>query len=109
MTLGKLIRDGRVAKRMTLRSLAADLNVSVPYLSYVEHDRRSVSLERLAAISRILDIPLSELEAHGGVSRGLVTWLRSRPDVLELLHEARRTGQPLILLPLPRRDSGGGR
>lgn len=98
-SLGQLIRDGRTAKRMTLRELSRRLGVSPPFMHDVEHDRRPLSLDRCKSVSEVLDIPLAELEARAGLSRDLLQWLRSRPDVLAMLHEARRGGQSLVLIP----------
>lgn len=46
---------------MTLRDLARDSRVSLPYLSEIERGRKEVSSEILDAVCRVLDLTLSQL------------------------------------------------
>ena len=61
-TFGQVIREAREAKGMTLRALARALEVSAPFLSDVEHDRRRPSRERLPSFAKVLGVELPVLE-----------------------------------------------
>lgn len=79
VTYGETIRAARVAKRMTLRALARALAVSAPYISDVEHDRRKLSGENEAKVSRLLGINADDL-LNARMSRDLKEWLRRNPE-----------------------------
>ena len=61
MSFGAFIRERRVSKGMTLFDVAAEAQISVPYLSRIERERENVPkddlIRRLAAT---LDIPEDE-------------------------------------------------
>lgn len=59
--LGEVIRDYRHQKGKSLRDIAQTSNVSLSYLSEVENGVKEVSSEVLAAISKGLDVPLSDI------------------------------------------------
>lgn len=59
--LGEVIRDYRHQKGKTLRDLAQASNVSLSYLSEVENGVKEVSSEVLAAISKGLNVPVSQI------------------------------------------------
>ena len=95
MTLGEQVRAAREAKRMTLRALASRMDVSAVFLCDVEKDRRTLSDDRRDQVAKILGIDKTLLDAACGYSRDIAGWLRDRPEVVQLLRESRRTGQPL--------------
>lgn len=94
-TYGETIRDARVAKRMTLRGLAAALELTAPHILNVEKDRRLLSPKSEARVCEVLGIDPVVLEAGKGYTRDLADWIKDNPDLIRLLREHRRTGQPL--------------
>ena len=62
-SLGTLIRDARTVKRITLRELARRMGVSAPYLSDVEHDRRTLSIDRCADVAWLTSWPMLWLDS----------------------------------------------
>jgi len=69
--IGSVLREERFAQERTLRDVASDAAVSLPYLSEVERGRKDVSSEVLGAISRSLDLsPADVLERAARRIRG---------------------------------------
>jgi transcriptional regulator with XRE-family HTH domain len=62
--IGNVFRRLRRERGITLRELAEQAQVSVPYLSEIERGRKEPSSEILAAICRALDLELSDLLAE---------------------------------------------
>jgi transcriptional regulator with XRE-family HTH domain len=56
--IGSTLRRLRLEQGKTLRDLARESAVSLPYLSEVERGRKEASSEILATLSRALDVPL---------------------------------------------------
>lgn len=73
--IGSVFRRLRRELGITLRELAEQAQVSVPYLSEIERGRKEPSSEILAAICRALDLELSDLLAE--VQFDLTTAVRS--------------------------------
>lgn len=61
MHQGEKIRQARLAKGMSQSDLAAALGVTKPAISRYELGQRHLSPDQLAAISKILDVPITEL------------------------------------------------
>jgi transcriptional regulator with XRE-family HTH domain len=95
-SLGEAIRRAREAKGMSLRQLATAVGVSAPFLSDLEHGRRSTT--RLPDIARVLGISIVDLDALSAkVDRELKAWIEANPALVSLLRESKRTRRPLIL------------
>ncbi|MFG1817669.1 TetR family transcriptional regulator [Kribbella sp. NPDC049174] len=60
-TIGRRVRQLRMARGVSLRRLAADLEVSPATLSAVENGRTGVDAVRLAQIAGLLDVPVEQL------------------------------------------------
>ena len=73
--IGNVFRRLRRERGITLRELAEQAQVSVPYLSEIERGRKEPSSEILAAICRALDLELTDLLAE--VQFDLATAVRS--------------------------------
>lgn len=56
--IGSTLRRLRLEQGRTLRDLARDSAVSLPYLSEIERGRKEASSEILATLSRALEVPL---------------------------------------------------
>lgn len=69
--VGAILRGHRERQGRTLRDVAEDARVSVPYLSEVERGRKEASSEVLAAVCRALGLRLVDLvgEAHAHLAR----------------------------------------
>ncbi|WP_285729416.1 helix-turn-helix transcriptional regulator [Nocardiopsis sp. ATB16-24] len=80
--IGELLRRTRTEQNRTLREVAQEARVSLPYLSEIERGRKEASSEVLAAVYRSLGLNLTDVlgELHerttagrlrrDGVSRG---------------------------------------
>jgi len=89
---------------MTLRGLAATLEISAAHLSDIEHNRRRPSDDLLRKIARSLRKTGATFEALEHLATGLDPdtreWAASTPGVRKLLRTLRQSGQhPLDILP----------
>jgi len=66
--IGDVLRRARISQGRTLREVSDSALVSLGYLSEVERGRKEASSELLGAISRALDVPLSEVLADAGAA-----------------------------------------
>jgi transcriptional regulator with XRE-family HTH domain len=57
--VGARIRRRRTERGLTLAAVAAETGLNVGYLSQVENDKASPSLETLAALAAALDVPIA--------------------------------------------------
>jgi transcriptional regulator with XRE-family HTH domain len=64
--LGEVLRRTRLDQGRTLAEVAADANVSMPYLSELERGLKEASSEVLAAICDALEIDLADVLAQIG-------------------------------------------
>ncbi|MER5432501.1 helix-turn-helix transcriptional regulator [Streptomyces sp. NPDC002588] len=78
--VGDVLRRERQAQERTLKDVADEARISMPYLSEVERGRKEASSEVLAAAAHALGLSLGDLltRAHGELVR--VTAVRSRPS-----------------------------
>jgi transcriptional regulator with XRE-family HTH domain len=65
-TLGDYVRQARLAKALSLRDLAAKLDLAPSYLSDIENDRRVPSEEVLRRLSTELELDFDQLMAFAG-------------------------------------------
>jgi transcriptional regulator with XRE-family HTH domain len=65
-TLGDLIREGRVGKKLGLRELARKLDITPSYLSDIENNRRVPSEELLRELAYTLELDFDCLMALAG-------------------------------------------
>ncbi|CAL9627859.1 helix-turn-helix domain-containing protein [Streptomyces sp. enrichment culture] len=75
--VGDVLRRERLAQERTLKDVADEARISMPYLSEVERGRKEASSEVLAAAAHALGLGLGDLlaRAHGELVR--VTTLRT--------------------------------
>jgi len=77
-TLGSLLRSLRLRNRWTLKEMSQRASIPVSTLSKVEHDRLTLTYDKLVQLSQRLNIPISELFADpGGPVEPAVTARRS--------------------------------
>jgi transcriptional regulator with XRE-family HTH domain len=76
-TLGSLLRSLRLRNRWTLKEMSERSSIPVSTLSKVEHDRLTLTYDKLVQLSQRLNIPISELFADTGAAEPAVTARRS--------------------------------
>jgi transcriptional regulator with XRE-family HTH domain len=76
-TLGSLLRSLRLRNRWTLKEMSGRTSIPVSTLSKVEHDRLTLTYDKLVQLSQRLNIPISELFADAGAAEPAVTARRS--------------------------------
>jgi transcriptional regulator with XRE-family HTH domain len=76
-TLGSLLRSLRLRNRWTLKEMSERSSIPVSTLSKVEHDRLTLTYDKLVQLSQRLNIPISELFADAGAAEPAVTARRS--------------------------------
>ena len=76
-TLGALLRSMRSRKGWTLKEMSATTGIPVSTLSKVEHDRLTLSYDKLFQLSRRLGVRMSELFAEDDDAPQQVTARRS--------------------------------
>ena len=69
MTVGARIRSRRKECGLTLKMLSVKCNISVSFLSDIEHGRRNPSLDKLRAIAEGLDTTVSQLLGEEGTTK----------------------------------------
>jgi transcriptional regulator with XRE-family HTH domain len=82
-SLGKQVRDARVAANQTLRGLARDLGLSPSYLNDIEFDRRVPSTEVLRQIADRLALDVDALLAAAGrvgIAKDAEQYIRETPS-----------------------------
>lgn len=95
-TLGEAVRMLREERRITLRALAERIGVSAPFLSDVEHNRRST--DKLPELAEALGVPVEDLQRlDGRVPPDLKEWLAANPGLVSLLKEMQKSGEPVPL------------
>lgn len=62
--IGDLLRRTRTGQGRTLREVAEDAQVSLPYLSEIERGRKEASSEVLAAVYRSLGLSIADVLAE---------------------------------------------
>jgi transcriptional regulator with XRE-family HTH domain len=70
--LGRLIRQFRQNKRMTVQQLAEKAELSAPYVSQLEHDKASPSIPTLRRIAAALDVHIVEFFADEIIKEPIV-------------------------------------
>ena len=74
--LGVAIRLLRRARRLTIEDLAFAAKMHPTYLSGIERGRRNPTWDKLAALARALDIPVSALARDAEVQMQLAARMR---------------------------------
>ena len=84
-SLGEVLRDARVAKDMSLRALAGQLDITPSYLSDIENDRRIPAEDVLASLSGALGLDFDDLMALAGrFGEEAERYLRKQPTAVKL-------------------------
>jgi transcriptional regulator with XRE-family HTH domain len=91
-TLGAAIRYLREKRGLTLRALATAIKISAPFLSDIEHNRRST--DKLPRFAKVLDVDLEELQRFDGrLTSDMREWIAANPALVALLKDIRASGR----------------
>ena len=99
ITFGEWVRRGRVQKEVSLRTLAARLDITPSYLSDIENDRRVPAEDVLRRFADVLELDFDELMARAGrFGEDIERYMKSQPEAVRLfrrISEARMTPDKL--------------
>ena len=59
--LGRRIREERIRIGLTQEQIAEKINVSTPYVGFIERGKRSVTLEKLILLADCFQLPIDAL------------------------------------------------
>lgn len=82
--IGATLRRIRLDRSLTLRVVADDARISMPYLSEIERGRKEASSEILAVICRALDMTVLDLLREVTAEAGVVDLTAARAERTEL-------------------------
>jgi transcriptional regulator with XRE-family HTH domain len=92
-TLGELVHEARVAKELSLRALAGQVQCAPSYLNDIEYNRRVPSEEVLRRIASELDLDVDLLLAMAGrVGAGAEEFMKSNPTAGVLFRRVSEAG-----------------
>lgn len=87
-TLGELLRDARVQKGISLRTIAKDLGIAPSYLSDIENDRRVPAEEVLKRAATLLGIDFDQVMAQAGrFGEKAERYFRRQPEAVLLFRK----------------------
>lgn len=86
MNLGTLIRKYRKEKKMTLKTVAEKASISEGFLSQVENDVNSPSVDTLIRISNAIGVNAGELLSQVNKQEKIVLIRKSEWDEMDLSH-----------------------
>ena len=86
MNIGTLLRKHRKEKKMTLKNVALQASISEGFLSQVENDVNSPSVETLMRICRALDVDAGELLTQVSKREKSILIKRAEWDDIDLSH-----------------------
>lgn len=61
-SFGEYLRNKREQLRLPLRKVAAELDIDTSILSKIERNERMATKEMLPVLSKVLDIPIKEIQ-----------------------------------------------
>lgn len=84
-SFGEMLREARVKKGVSLRSLAAELKITPSYLSDIENDRRVPSEDVLQLLALLLGLDFDDLMAQAGrFGEEAERYLKHQPTAVKL-------------------------
>jgi transcriptional regulator with XRE-family HTH domain len=111
-SLGEMLREARVGKGLSLRGLAAQLEITPSYVSDIENDRRIPSEEVLQQFARLLAINFDDLMVCAGrFGEEAERYLKRHPAAVRLfrrISEENLDDQALTRLTEQVQKEGGG-
>lgn len=88
-SLGALLREWRLARRLTQRDLADRAEISVRHLSFLETSRANASREMVLVLANALDLPLRERNALLGAAGFAAVYRETALDAAPMQHVRR--------------------
>lgn len=84
-SFGETLREARVKKGVSLRSVAGKLDITPSYLSDIENDRRIPSEDVLQQLATLLDLDFDDLMARAGrFGEEAERYLKHQPTAVKL-------------------------
>ena len=84
-SFGETLREARVKKDISLRSVASELGITPSYLSDIENDRRVPSEDVLQQLAARLDLDFDDLMAQAGrFGENAERYLKHQPTAVKL-------------------------
>jgi len=84
-SFGETLREARVKKGVSLRSLASELSITPSYLSDIENDRRIPSEDVLQELAARLNLDFDDLMARAGrFGEDAERYLKNQPTAVKL-------------------------
>jgi transcriptional regulator with XRE-family HTH domain len=109
-TLGGLLRSLRLRNRWTLKEMSQRTSIPVSTLSKIEHDRLTLTYDKLVQLSQRLNIHISELFADPmGTVEPAVTARRSIGHIEDAVRVNTKNYDYYYLCPELRQERGGVR
>lgn len=88
-SLGEWLRDARMEKDVSLRSLATQLEITPSYLSDIENDRRIPAEDVLQKLTMALELDFEEAMALAGrFGEQTERYVRRQPEAVKLMRRA---------------------
>jgi len=89
---GNTLRWCREQRRMTIVTFAKKLGISAQFWSDVEHERKTLTWDRMVLVARILNVDPNQLKVRvGTMSKENREFLEKNPEIVELLRELDRS------------------
>src|SRR5579872_4688488 len=104
ISLGRQLSSIRARKKWTLREMSRHTGIPVSTLSKVEHDRSTLTYDKLVGLSRCLDVRLSEFFVdRSAIDAAGVTARRSIGMLANAAHVSAQAGDYFYFCPELRR------
>ncbi len=85
-SLGEWLRDARMEKDISLRSLATQLDITPSYLSDIENDRRIPAEDVLQKLTKALELDFEDAMALAGrFGEQTERYVRRQPEAVKLM------------------------
>ena len=90
-SLGEAIRYLRDLRGMTLRALAKRVDISAPFVSDIEHNRRNT--DKLQTFAEVLGVDVKELRRFDTrLPASVKDWISGNPEIVDLLKDMQASG-----------------
>lgn len=88
ITLGEWLRDARIAKGVSLRSVAAQLEITPSYLSDIENDRRTPAEDVLRKLTEAVGVDFEDAMALAGrFGEVAERYIKRQPGAVRLMRQ----------------------
>jgi transcriptional regulator with XRE-family HTH domain len=77
--IGQVVKEARIARGITLESLAEEIGISVSQLSRFENGKRDIKVDELLKIAKVLNIQIGSL-----IDEQLLNAVQMPPNIKEI-------------------------